>query len=240
MNRAFWKNRFFRTEDPLHYPCPFCNQGIYKLIGGKKVQKMEEIYQNDPPIESLASVILKCTHCNYPIAMIANYTQMMVEEHDEISGEVEYKDIRLVEPKFIYPPLPIIRCDYHLPTQVKKQLELSFSLFYYDLDACAAALRKTIEVILTDVGLTNTSLHNKIESIENEWIKSLFEGLKGMGNAGTHGNYVERTIVIDDILDGYELLESILDEYYYKKREVLENKAENLKDKFPNPNKNNK
>lgn len=237
MNRELWERLSFTANNPLHYQCPVCKRGFLNPIYGKFIQKQEVIQQNDPPIENLGIVILRCSSCQYSVTMIAKRVDFVAEDIDEKTGLIDFKEVKTFIPKFIYPPLPIIRCDYLLPKKIKKQLEISFGLFFYDKESCAASIRKTIELILSDKGKKKNSLQEKINIIENQWLKNVFTGIKEMGNAGTHGNYDGEKIEAKDLLDGYELLEAILEEFYYKKQEVLGNKAENLKRKFPNPNK---
>ncbi len=227
----------FTIEDPPSYPCPKCKQNSLNPLYGKTVDKQEEIIPDDQPIERLTTCILQCSHCHHKVAMIADVKDFVSENYNEVLDKPEHTVVRSLAPKFLYPPIQIIRCEKPLPLKIRKQLELSFSLYYYDKNFCAAALRKVIELILRNKRIDGENLQKKIEALKNKSVKSWFTGLQKMGNAGTHGNHIDKPIKIKDLLDGYEVLEAILDEYYYKKQSKLESKADRLSKKFSKTNK---
>lgn len=240
MNRFFWQKDYFVKIDALQYECSVCQGNVVPV---KNSNFHSTKYYKSPYVASfeecnyVMAVLLKCAHCGKEYMLLADVTENVWED-------VEIKELNEIAsipethicPKFIYPSVHIIRCKLPVPKPIRQCLELSFSLYYTDLQMCATYLRKTIEAVLTHQKLSHESLKCKIDKVENKWLKSLLTGIKDLGNTSTHANYNSKKITRADVLDAYEILEEIMDEYYYHSKYKAQKKAEALTQKFK-PNK---
>ena len=175
--------------------------------------------------------------------MIAEVTADVEIEDVTSDGEKTFLYQTFIKPIVFYPPLHIIPCEPPVPLKIRIQLEQSFTLFFYAPDVCANSLRKIIELILTDLKVPQKDkkgkpykLHDRIEKLKerNKRHGDYFEAVKWLGNEGSHKNHRKNNISKTDILDAYELLEILLNKYYYSKQqeETCKHKSERLTSKF--------
>lgn len=86
-------------------------------------------------------------------------------------------------------------------------LRKSFSLYWFDESACANKIRTTVELLKNIIGKTQLK---KVPSYTE--ISELLESLLPIGNNGAHTT--GKDITQNDLLDAYDILNSILYEYY--------------------------
>jgi hypothetical protein len=114
------------------------------------------------------------------------------------------------------------------PEPVVDELLESFQLYWCDPLACANRIRSAVEKLLTSQKIPQTnggstkgsgrrflSLHARIERFhaKQPGIADKLMALKWIGNAGSHAAAITK----DDTLDGYELLDWVLDALYAKR-----------------------
>ena len=238
MNRNFWQKECFGKIDTLQYECSVCHGNVVPITAYDFHSSKCYKSFNPAPFDEcnyITAVLLKCSNCGKEYLLLADVTEnvwadVKIKELEEVISVPETQ----IVPKFIYPSVHIIRCERPVPKRIRQYLESSFSLYYVDIQMCAAYLRKTIEAVLTHQKLSQDSLIHKINHVENKWIKSLLIGIKDLGNTGIHANYYSKKITRADVLDGYEILEEILDEYYYHSKDNKVLKAQRLSQKFSN------
>jgi hypothetical protein len=141
----------------------------------------------------------------------------------EAGGYVEY-----FRPLFFSDPPHIVTLPESTPQTVKDDLIASFRLFWSDSDAAANRIRASVEHLLTALRVNRTSgrgnargsrqfltLHERIRRFrENE--ASLADHLlavKWLGNVGSHPGGITQ----EDVLDGYEIIQYVLDELYIRR-----------------------
>ena len=135
--------------------------------------------------------------------------------------DIQYRGERysVYIPKFFEPALNIFIVPESCPENISCQIRKSFSHFFNDLNACANSIRTSLELIMNEQGIPNTngkgklmSLAQRIEKFDdtNPELKPLIEAVKWIGNAGSHIEDVDKS----DLLDGYELLNFVIEELY--------------------------
>lgn len=232
MNKQLWKNRNFSDSNPLNYPCPNCEAGILKLK--KKIDqitptgRIHEEYNSGEGIEYVFSAILECKNCNETISF-SGYCLKNIADADELpDGRLVEKRFHSYYPKYFFPNLKMIKVPEKITSEVKEQINLSFSVYFIDLSSCANKIRNAIELILDDLKAPSKrrtkkgklesfpNLHQRIEHFakRNKTIGILLLALKIIGNNGSHKGQI-RT---DDILKAYEILEELIDYTYFDKR----------------------
>ena len=106
----------------------------------------------------------------------------------------------------------------------------SFKLYWLSPEACANSIRSVVEGLLTHfkVRLTSKnakgqrvllSLHARIDLFRqtNPDLADALMAVKWIGNAGSHS----RPIMREDLLDGYELMEHVLDELFVQREKRI-------------------
>ena len=102
----------------------------------------------------------------------------------------------------------------------------SFELFFCNPPSSANHIRVALEKLLNHLKVKQyeiikgrkrfISLHKRIEIISTKYrgLKEDFLALKWLGNAGSHSHKI---IMIDDVIDAYEIFESVLHELFKSK-----------------------
>ncbi len=86
-------------------------------------------------------------------------------------------------------------------------LRTSFGLYWFDESACANKIRTSVEILKHAIGATQLEKRPSFKEI-NKLLESLLE----IGNNGSHTT--GKDITQADLLDAYDVLNSILYEYY--------------------------
>ncbi|RYX86611.1 DUF4145 domain-containing protein [bacterium] len=239
MNRHIWQRDFLENQT-IKWPCPACHAA--KLILEKRTLNTGETSQSlnehreagwEPGwIEGRFTCFLKCHECLEDVAVAGRYS---VEEwgNDELR-QVEH--MHRFEPLFFMQAPPIIQLPKKLPLDIQKEIEASFQLYWVDLASCANRIRSSVEMLLTDLGVKRTivsnrrrrdlNLHNRIEIFRdvNSMLADALLAVKWIGNAGSHSNALDEK----DILDGYEMLEYVLEELFDQRSKRMANLARQI------------
>lgn len=158
-------------------------------------------------------------------------------EQDEMSGELFLAPKRVFEPEYFYPPLdifPILR-DY--PESVANEIRMSFRTFYCDPATSANHVRKCVENMLTTkrVKRVQINAHNKKQGFitlhkrldlykaKDEINSERLRAIKWLGNEGSHSG--KHGLTRSDILDAYDILEIVLDDFYVGDRKSVDKKV---------------
>ncbi len=153
-------------------------------------------------------------------------------------GEMQWGDYFL--PAACHPMPSIIGLPDKCPDNVKRELESSFALFWSHPEACAGRIRVALELLMDHVGVPREKtdskgkerlldLHARIDlyTAGNVEAGTQLMALKWLGNAGSHGNAVSKT----DLLDAFEVLEHVLLEILDKRSEKVAMLAKKLTEK---------
>lgn len=142
-------------------------------------------------------------------------------------------------PKFIEPPLRIVRIPRLVPDEIRKEIESAFSLYWHDKAACVNRIRKTLELFLDcqkapkkrktkKGGFEMLTLHKRIERWgevqKDSVLEDFLKAAKWIGNEGSHTNDIEA----DDVFDAFDFLEQILVTAYDEHIKELRKKAKKI------------
>lgn len=246
MDRKLLRRTFTLSHAP-DWVCPTCSKGVLR-IKKESFHKDELTHSRDHSndawepewIEYVYSCLLYCTNDKCKEVVSSSGTGSADCYQDE-NGSHDYEDC--FKPKYFEPALRIIKIPSSCPESVSVPLEESFRLFFTSLSAAANNIRVLIEQLLTELKIDRLiptdkkskllNLHQRIELIPEEYseLKDLIFAIKWLGNAGSHGH---GAVTLDDVMDGYELTEYILQEIYEPKAKKLKALAKKISNTFEN------
>lgn len=220
MNEKIGFIKRFLKDDPLPFPCPFCKRNSLYLLPETwcEYDHSEKIYSEDwfeasDHVELTYTAFYKCSNisCNQQIlssgvgGIDIDYIQ---EEY------VEYKPeyYSYYQPKIFIPVLHFFSIPENTPDEIKKLLELSFSIILQSPSSAVNSLRTSIETLLDLFLIPKKRLHRRIEDdvSKNLHLSPYQEHLmaiKWLGNSGSHDL---DEITLQDLVDAYEFVEHVL------------------------------
>jgi Domain of unknown function (DUF4145) len=240
INRTVWKVSFM-TDNAIKWPCPKCGTGFLKLDNETFKIRQQAIPPGFDPkewdprmITYTYSGIFTCTNesCKEPFSscgrgeIIEDYY-----EDDDNNANAGYED--WFTPEYFFPSLAIFSIPRKCPETIATEIRLSFHLFFCDPAAAANHIRKSIENILTEKGIkrfhrnngrrTVISLHQRIQlyAAKDKDVAERLFAIKWLGNAGSHAGELTK----DDVLDAYEILETVLDDLYIGHGKLIKKKV---------------
>jgi hypothetical protein len=170
---------------------------------------------------------MDCAHCQNTVGVAGTYRVVDDRYFDEVHGETGgYADYH--RPRFFTESPHLVEIPEATPDSVTKELVASFQLFWSDPLACTNRIRSSVEKLLTAQKIPQTTgstgkkgrrqflaLHHRIErfGVKRADIAEKLMAVKWIGNAGSHSNGA----TIDDALDGYELVDWVLDTLYARR-----------------------
>lgn len=253
---------YFRKEDGVHLQCPYCDVGFLKINNDtfhtKSTKAADFALSNYdipggiPDFKFVA--ILACKNCE-DIATMAGAASL-VDYHGScgieecINGDhidEEFHTHFHYEIKYIDPPINIIELIEDIPQGMYEALRDSFALFWLDQGSAGNKIRIALELFMDEVEIPKTFVDKKgvtrdmslgkrierfgeIEDKKYEKLSWLLTSVKWLGNEGSHVGDLGK----EDLLDAYEVLEHIFDDFFVKEKRVQEikEKADGLKKKY--------
>lgn len=235
MNRTLWCPPY-RGSLPS-FPCPACREG-HLLSSADDLREAETGESKrahgheawDPEwVDERFSTLFRCNNPNCGHVVGAAGTVSVRESPSTLpNGDWDMEYVPLFTPMAFWEAPPIIRPCAECPEDVAAQLSRSFPLYWLDRSACANAVRATVETMLTERGIPETttnrqdkivriSLHDRIEKFKamNQAAADLLLAIKVLGNVGSHGD----DVTVDDLLDAYEILDHVVDTVYSTRAE---------------------
>lgn len=167
---------------------------------------------------------IKCSDskCNEIYTIAGRF--IIEEDFDEEEEQIFNKESYYTE--YIYPIVNIFKLPEDTPWEVEEAITIAFKVFWIDKAACANAIRKSVEIILTDKKVnkfkkhlnkprTKFTLHQRIDIFEkrndeNSDVAQHLMAIKWIGNTGSHDGDISN----DDLLNGFELLNYSLEKLY--------------------------
>lgn len=228
-NRDTWKAEFTK-ESALPWSCPRCKASRLRLrketLFDGETQESKASHNHDgwdPEwIDGRFSCMMVCLHCHGEIS-VAGKARVQDDHHfDNQRGEVGGYEM-YYRPEFFSESPHIIEIPKGTPPGVTSELEIAFRLYWVDPWACANRIRSTIEALLTTQRVPKTSrsaknrrqfltLHERLLRFgkKHAALSEALMAVKWLGNAGSHA----APLTPDDILDGFEIVEHVLDKLY--------------------------
>ncbi|MEL1243681.1 DUF4145 domain-containing protein [Flavobacterium sp. DGU11] len=233
INRIIWKYTFTVERLP-EWICPTCKKG--NLTGNKSNFIIHEdsasktmLKERDWEASWITGVFTGMIQCNNSKCMefVAVIGDMSVEEehvYDDKYDDVEYVAYEVLKPKIFIPPLQIFDLNDNLPPSINMYIREAFSLYHVDTSACANKIRIVVELLMDFYKIKKTiitsrrkrkrvTLHERIELFKEKFSSEgeLLMAIKWIGNIGSHS--IE-PLTQDDILDGFEMLEHVLNKLF--------------------------
>jgi Domain of unknown function (DUF4145) len=234
VKRDRWKPEFYATSG-LIWPCPSCGASplrvIRETIADGQTRASKALQENDwagpEHIDGRFSCLMDCANCGNTVGSTGTFHFEDNRRLDERRGEMGDFDKRYSVRYFTESPL-LVDIPEATPEPVVEELLASFQLFWSDPLGCANRIRSAVEKLLTSQKVPQTNgksakaggrkfltLHARIERYRAKQpsVADKLMAVKWVGNAGSHAG----AITTEDALDGYELLDWVLDTLYARR-----------------------
>jgi hypothetical protein len=234
ITRSIFKNPFNRDWIP-DWICPSCKKGIIKVEDKNlkviespiSIIEHEKEYWEPAFIYGVFVGIFKCNNNSCGEIVTISGDLKMDEEYiyDEESGYGDLQPVQSLIPKYFNPPLHLFDIHKDVPEIIKEAIKNTFSLYWLDSSSCANKIRIVVELIMDEQNISKyitvkrkrkgITLHKRIELfnlINPEQAENLM-AIKWIGNPGSHSSDI---LTLDDLLDGYEILEHVTTKLYEK------------------------
>lgn len=222
----------FRKGSPPAWRCPSCNAGILNITDGTFYE--EELSQSrrdrdhdawEPEwVQLIYSCMLRCsnTTCQEAASSVGSGSYVAEGGYDS-EGRLAENWIAYYEPEFFVPHLKMFAVPANTPADVASAMHESFRLFFCNPSSASNHVRIALELMLNDMkvkrystnkgGRKPISLHHRIQLLpqKHDKIKDLCVAAKWLGNAGSHSN---GQFTRDDVLDAYEIVQTVLTALY--------------------------
>jgi hypothetical protein len=243
MDKNFFKRKIYNTSKPLMFPCPTCNNGHLKVsvrsITLKKtaaeIKARKTIWGEFHEYDVFRFTSFpECDLCGESITITGIAKYYNEYGRPTISSYQGTKKIGFT-PLFISPPINLFNIPVNCPDVIKRCLLKAFTHYWNDLSASANRIRTAIELILNEENIdASVTLHSRIEKFKiiNPECGNKLMAIKWIGNEGSHSSHCTQ----DDILDGLELIEFVIDTLYerpIKTKELDKLSDEIIKNKTP-------
>lgn len=247
IDRQIWKYGF-TLQEGVPWPCPACGRAKLRVEQCSKADKDSNAVdmaiferpfpswddQLDKDWDSYVgafAAVLRCgdTGCRAVVSVAGQSVQ-----GDTWVGQGSYWVMYFV-PQYFYPAIPVFSIPKGCPVNTRKEIEAAFSLYWADPGACVNRIRSAIELFLTYLGVKvfeirvgkgrksnrriRLSLHERIQLLEKSQpeLNQTLMAIKWLGNVGSHPG--ERSK--DEALDGFELLEHVLNERFVQHKKYI-------------------
>ncbi|MCU1283314.1 MAG: hypothetical protein JWM53_6860 [bacterium] len=232
--RAIWKAEFTRSST-LPWACASCAAGRLRLDpntlanGETRDSKVAADHPASDPewTEGRFSCLMECPHCGGHVGVAGKYRVQDDRHWNELEGETgDYENY--YRPLFFTESPHVVAIPEATPDAVTAELVLAFQLFWSDPGSCANHIRSAVERLLTAQRIPQTNgrtaktggrrfltLATRVERFRarHKALADSLDAIRWLGNAGSHAD----TITCDDVLDGFEILEHVLDTLYVKR-----------------------
>jgi hypothetical protein len=241
----FWSEAFKKEGFPP-WPCPAC--GRHSLSIESKSFAQAEVRESkqargrsewDPEwVYDRFVCLICCDRCG-EVCSVAGVTQVTQTHFDDYAEDLE--------PHFIQPAPEIIKIHKSYPKVVAEELRAAFSLFWNDPGSALNSIRSSLEALLDSEKvqrrkkgkrgkLNKLVLHERIKIFlpKDVLTRDKLLAVKNLGNAGSHTGTVRR----QQVLEAFELMESILEVVVEKRPQRLERMAREInkrKGRAPKP-----
>jgi len=228
---ALWKASFTVDNVPS-WPCPRCGIGPLGLVKDslKLLESADSLQSHDHDawepewVGGRFLCFLRCSNpkCHEVVACAGSYgSQLAFDDHVE-----RERIIKLLRPLSFVKPPPVFRLPEECPEDIAKEVNAGFALLWSDPWSAANRIRAAIELLLDLKGIPRSrrlsngrlqflSLHKRIGKYADKCkagddTADHMMAVKWIGNAGAHA----AAMTADDVLDGFALLELVLNRFF--------------------------
>lgn len=239
------------------WPCPRCNTG-YLLLDKKRLNvaksrdlfRQKEFEKDDFGENLFLGLLTVVSHVIESLQWLqARFSGLLYctnkecKETVSVIGRAEIWNSRYPQgdpkptppyiiPEYFSPSLQIFKLKTEYPTTVRAELGRSFSVFFSEPNSAGSRLRSAVERLMEANNVAGNTLHAqliKFSESETE-LGELLQAIKLLGNEGSHSDKVTK----QDVLDGYEVFNHVLDELYNLRstRALLKKTSTKIADKY--------
>lgn len=224
-NRDLWAESFM-MEDAPSFPCPFCTAGHLSVkhdtLREEMIAASREYFAGDgydPDYDYKRFIFLmNCQNrkCQEVVA-VAGKTHY-VERADDFGGR---RFDTYYSPETMIPGPPLMAIPERTPPNAAEAMRQAFTAFWGDRGSAANRLRISVERIMDAEGIPKTAangselkLFKRIEKFgeTHPSLKDTLDGLRHVGNLGSHDGDVSR----EALLDAFEVYQEWLRDFYGK------------------------
>jgi|SRR6201993_1417606 len=240
MNIQYWHTYFDTDYDPMYLPawhCPVCLKGILHRSENSVKIFVNEAFKRKWKNESIDDGeghgnfvgVLTCNNKNCKENIMFSGLMFGVPEVNQAEDDVDV--VEHISPRYFNPALRILPYQSYYPKEVEDALLKSYEVFWIENAACAGAIRKVVEVIMTDRGIPKTTinknhkrvilpLNQRIDKfrVKNPEVSEMLEAIKWIGNDGSHA---QDELKRDDIWKAYDILEHGLEKLYNQEHKII-------------------
>lgn len=234
LKRDKWKEEF-HAGGSLRWQCPACHVSPLRVVpdslktGETSASKAihDDLAFQPEHIAGRFVCMMDCAHCGNEVGVAGTYR---VQDDRYIAHlEGEEGDInKYYSPRYFTESPHLVEIPESTPYIITDELIASFQLFWSDPLACTNRIRSSVEKLLNTEKIPQTTgrrpakgrrqfltLHNRIELYRKKRpeVAEKLMALKWIGNAGSHASGT----TVDDALDGYELMDWVLDTLYARR-----------------------
>ncbi|MFL7768605.1 DUF4145 domain-containing protein [Proteus terrae] len=238
LNRKNW-TKFFQPQSLPIWMCPKCMEYPLILADAHSFKsyltvesQADQYYQHHCPMDDSYTyhATLICSDKNCKKLVITTGEGFVDLYVDDSSGNVETKYEVYYQPKYFNPSLDIFPLPEQTPPVLAKAIRKSFELFFTDSNASLNQLRSAVETLLNELGVERNDknghplkLHSRLDKLkdDNAKYRESLKAIKWLGNAGSHSTCSTK-VKLEDVLDGYEILQPILYELFRNKERTTE------------------
>lgn len=222
----------FRAVESIPWQCPSCASSPLRIVadslreGETRASKASHEHEGWEPehIDGRFSCLMDCGHCGNVVGVSGVFRVQDDRYYDERLGDAgDYE--KYFRPRYFTESPLLVDIPEATPDALVTELLASFQLFWCDPLACTNRIRSAVEKLLTEQRVPQTtgtkgkrkflSLHARIEKYraKRSDIADALMAVKWIGNAGSHSS----SVTIQDVLDGYELVDWVLDSLYARR-----------------------
>lgn len=238
LNRKNW-TKYFQPQSLPIWMCPKCKEHPLVLADTDAFKSYltveslaERHYQHHFPMDDSYTyhATLVCSDKSCKKLVITTGEGFVEIDVDDSSGYPETTYEIYYRPKYFNPSLDIFPLPEQTPSTLAKAIRKSFELFFTDSDASLNQLRSAVETLLNELGVERNDknghplkLHSRLDKLkdDNAKYRESLKAIKWLGNAGSHSTSSSK-VKLEDVLDGYEILQPILYELFKNKERTTE------------------
>lgn len=232
MNRSLFQSPFDKAFLPP-WPCPECKSSVlvlreetFTFSEAVSSKRLRGHHGWDPEsITEYCAFQMVCVNpaCREVVYVVGRQTVELSQDPNQEHADYE----EVIYPLFFLPAPPIISLPAKCPATVSDQVERAFSLYWSDLDAAGTRLRIAVERLLDNMEVPSRSKLQQRILLYKEKEPELGDcllAIKWLGNEATH----ETGLLAYDVLDGFEILEHVLEQIYEPRSKKISQKVVNI------------
>jgi hypothetical protein len=256
MNPKLWRSRLTALNCPP-WPCPVCRNGSLELTpeSFRREETAHSVAARECDewqpdwVTYVFNAWAKCgnSRCHEDFALSGTGHLEPVYRHEDFEDDslTEHPAPYHYEEEFameaIFPSLEMFEIPTNCPSEIKQEIRSAFALFWGHLAACAGRLRVALEALMDYLKIPIEAPDKKgkmrpitlgaridLYSKDEPLLGGYLQGLKSLGNSGSHGSEIRR----DSLLQAFQIFDHCLAEIIDKRSESFAAMAAKMRDDY--------